>query len=77
MPAAVLNCSGMTDQPTPPPPERKLFLASPETMPAILRASRGGLSKERWERVRKRCLANRPNLPDYQHRTAPRPLGDD
>jgi hypothetical protein len=31
-------------------------------MPALLRASRGGRSKERRERVRKRCLANRPKM---------------
>lgn len=55
--------------PTPPPPEPKMFLASPETMPEILRASRGGLSKERRERVRKRCQANRPNLPDFKDRS--------
>jgi hypothetical protein len=58
------------DKPDPtPPPEPKMFLASPETMPAILRASRGGLSKERRERVRKRCIANRPNLPDFKDRS--------
>ncbi len=55
--------------PTPPPPERNKVLVSPETMPEVLRASRGGRSKETRERVRKRCQANRPNLPDFKDRS--------